>query len=99
MTVRFHGMRGGRSSPHVKAGSITTHLDMPPALFSVFISRSSRGLPTLYANSALLHLIVPLIALAYGSRSRLLGLKRRPSSGLYGPCTRKPYSCPGRTSG
>ena len=28
MTVRFHGVAGGRSSPQVKAGSTTTHLGM-----------------------------------------------------------------------
>ena len=29
MTVRFHGVRGGLSSPQLKAGSITTHLGKP----------------------------------------------------------------------
>src|SRR5688500_12197911 len=99
MTVRFHGTFGGRSLPQVNAGSTTTHFGSPPALLSDDGSRSSRSPPTLYANSALLHLIVPLTDLAYGSISSCAGLKRCPSSGLYGPCTRYPYSCPGRTSG
>jgi hypothetical protein len=33
MTVRFHDVFGLRSSPQVKAGSITTHFGMDPALF------------------------------------------------------------------
>src|SRR5579863_9442305 len=36
---------------------------------------------------------------AYGSSSSLLGLKRWPACGSYGPCTRKPYTSLGFTSG
>ena len=57
---------------------MTTHFGTPPALLSGSGSRSSCGPPTLYANSALLHLIAPVIALAYGSMSSLAGLKRLP---------------------
>src|SRR5512142_250160 len=63
MSVRFHGMCSGRSSSHVNAGSMTTHFGTPPALLFGSGSRSSPGAPTLYAKSALLHVITPMIVL------------------------------------
>jgi hypothetical protein len=81
-------MWSGPSSSQVKALSITTDFGTPPAELSGSGRRSSLSLPTLYANRSLLHLMDPVIALAYGSISSLAGLNRCPSAGSYGPSTR-----------
>ena len=85
MIVRLYGMCSGWSSSHVNAESITTDFGTPPAELSGSGSRSSCGAPTLYANRSLLHLIAPVIALAYGSMSSLAGLKRWPLLRLVRP--------------
>ena len=73
MIVRFHGMLSGLSPSHVNAESMTTDFGSPAASLSVVGSKSSFAPPTLYAKSALLHLIAPLIAFAYGSTRSLAG--------------------------
>ena len=52
MTVWCHGVRGGRSSPHVNAGSTTTHFGMPGALSRSSCDQVGVGMPDLVAEDA-----------------------------------------------
>src|SRR5580700_6220609 len=101
MTVSFQGtalcrrVLGRQRNP----GSTTTHFGTNGALSRSSKERSAFSAPIVYPKHASSHCSDPTCDRAYGSNSNLWWLNRCPSSGMYGPCTRKPYTDPGRTPG